>query len=527
MEQNNNQKRTFWQIFYITFLMVFIFAFIILFTISVNKREAAFEELTEDQNKIVIMESDKITREFTHVLSDLKYLNNAFKDEIIDPLEYSNVASNWKEFSNQRGIYDQIRFMDIDGNEKIRINRNADGSYIVSDKNLQNKADRYYFKKTIALENGDFYISPMDLNIESDEIEVPYKPVIRLSTPLYDDDGNKKGIVIVNYLASDLLSLIKTAAIGSEGSLSLLNNDGYYLLDVDKSKEWGFMFEDSQDMNFIKNFPLEWPDLSSGVNQVISENGIFFSHKLNLEYVFVGNVNSQVVIENDFWFLVSFVPRNDDNSYYFTDNKIAMFFDIIKSNAIAFIFAIFLSILVGIIVFFNNRYYSKIKYFSQYDSLTKAYNRGYGLSQLEKVIHSDNKKDLSLCLCYIDINGLKEVNDNLGHKQGSILIKHVVESVIDIIAIDDFIIRLGGDEFLIILKGKNENQAEIMWQSIVEAYNRINNEKNFDFIISVSHGIIELDKKNKTKTHDVLHNVDQKMYVEKKLIKSKLTTVLK
>lgn len=527
MEQKYKEKKSFRRYFYLTFTVAFIIAFILLFTISVNNRDKAFEKLKKNETGIVNIESDKITRELIGVLSDLKYLHNAFKYELLDLSEDSNVDYNWKEFSIQKGVYDQIRFIDINGNERIRINKDDDGCYIVSDENLQNKSDRYYFKKTIALKEGDFYISPLDLNIENSEIEIPYKPVLRLGTPLYDDYGNIKGVIIINYLVSDLLSLLKTVSIGSEGSISLLDDNGYYLLNEDKEKEWGFMFEDSQNINFVNEYPSEWHDISGGRNQIISENGLFFSNKLELKYIFFGDFNSHVEIEDDNLFVISHIVKNDETSYFFIDSKIALLWYIIKSKTIAFIFIIVFSTLVSIIIIFNNKYYSKIKYFSQYDSLTNAYNRGYGLSQLEKVISNDNKKNYPLSICYIDINGLKEVNDSLGHKEGSILIKNVVKKVILKIDIDDFIVRLGGDEFLIILKGKNEKQAELIWQSIVNEYAKINNEMNFEFLISVSHGILELDKNNKVKTHDVLHDVDQRMYVEKKMIKSHLKTVLK
>jgi len=62
--------------------------------------------------------------------------------------------------------YDQIRFLNETGMEQIRINFNKNNPFIVSEDKLQNKAKRYYFTDTFALEPGRIFISPFDLNIE-------------------------------------------------------------------------------------------------------------------------------------------------------------------------------------------------------------------------------------------------------------------------------------------------------------------------------------------------------------------------
>ncbi|NLY85451.1 MAG: GGDEF domain-containing protein [Tissierellia bacterium] len=86
-----------------------------------------------------------------------------------------------------------------------------------------------------------------------------------------------------------------------------------------------------------------------------------------------------------------------------------------------------------------------------YDGLTKVYNRRSGIPKLSRMISShDGYKVFSLC--YIDINGLKKVNDELGHKYGDDLILTVVKVVKRNIREDDFVIRLGGDEFLIVFQ---------------------------------------------------------------------------
>ena len=88
--------------------------------------------------------------------------------------------------------------MDIEGVELIRVNYNNGDPYVVPEKDLQDKSDRYYFHEAIVLDKGDIYTSPLDLNIEKGEIEIPYKPMLRIGTPYFDNDGKKRGVVFLN-----------------------------------------------------------------------------------------------------------------------------------------------------------------------------------------------------------------------------------------------------------------------------------------------------------------------------------------
>ena len=72
------------------------------------------------------------------------------------------------------------------------------------------------------LDKGQVFVSPLDLNIERGAIEQPLKPMIRLATPVFDSAGDKRGIVLINYLGAKLISNIEKAYQGS-GAILLLN----------------------------------------------------------------------------------------------------------------------------------------------------------------------------------------------------------------------------------------------------------------------------------------------------------------
>jgi len=89
------------------------------------------------------------------------------------------------------------------------------------------------------LKDGQLYISPLNLNKERGEIQIPYVPVIRYATPIFDNAGSRAAILIVNIYADRFIADLKKNTEGKQ--FYLINEDGYFLVHPDESKEWGFM----------------------------------------------------------------------------------------------------------------------------------------------------------------------------------------------------------------------------------------------------------------------------------------------
>lgn len=164
------------------------------------------------------------------------------------------------------------------------------------------------------------------------------------------------------------------------------------------------------------------------------------------------------------------------------------------------------------------------QYFNEmmFDQLTKALNRRAGLSKLSRMLEYTNKRNLKMSLCFIDVNGLKEVNDQLGHKFGDELIVSVVEGVKKEIRDEDMVIRMGGDEFLIVFTGIDQEISEKVWNRINQRYQIINEEEERPYVISVSHGIVEHDNYERPEVELLIKKADDRMYAEKKYIKEQL-----
>ena len=154
--------------------------------------------------------------------------------------------------------------------------------------------------------------------------------------------------------------------------------------------------------------------------------------------------------------------------------------------------------------------------------MTGSLNRATGIQMIEDLMRQKN----DVIICFIDINGLKEINDKLGHEQGDELILNSVKIIKENIRENDLLIRIGGDEFLICFVNIGIDQVETTWLRILEKI-KLANEGDKPYIISLSHGIAGINKSERTMLDEMIKEADIKMYDEKRSIKSPDFSVIK
>lgn len=189
-----------------------------------------------------------------------------------------------------------------------------------------------------------------------------------------------------------------------------------------------------------------------------------------------------------------------------------------ENNYQLFIVAL-ISLLVGSLVYLNRKNYFEIKFFSEYYPLTKTFNRRAGYNKIQELTFKNDKRNSLFSLCFIDVNGLKQVNDNLGHEHGDDLLVTVSDIIRYNIRDNDFIIRQGGDEFIIVFNDINADKAEKIWKRINSEFQEINKTSDKQYLLSVSHGIVEYTSENKRDIPTLIQLADDRMYQEKEVMK--------
>ena len=103
------------------------------------------------------------------------------------------------------------------------------------------------------------------------------------------------------------------------------------------------------------------------------------------------------------------------------------------------------------------------------DELTGAFTRKFGLENISREIERARRTDDGLTLAFLDVDGLKEVNDTSGHSDGDRLLRCVVDTVRANVRAYDVIVRYGGDEFLCALPQLRRSIAQERMEKIAAA----------------------------------------------------------
>jgi len=104
-------------------------------------------------------------------------------------------------------------------------------------------------------------------------------------------------------------------------------------------------------------------------------------------------------------------------------------------------------------------YQEELYHLSVTDPLTKLYNRRHFDTQFEIILSDHQKEHKPLCLLLIDIDGFKFINDTYGHPFGDEVLKNISDLLQQLVRRNDYIARLAGDEFAMVLKNTNIRDA--------------------------------------------------------------------
>ncbi|MEW7998688.1 MAG: sensor domain-containing diguanylate cyclase [Candidatus Thiodiazotropha endolucinida] len=511
----------------LSFLMLFIPASLLLalifYAFSTQTEKYELQTTLIREEAALNSASELTSLLFEQKLSDLMVLaeGEVLRNYIHDPSlkHWIRVAREFSLFARRKPKYFQLRYIDNSGMEVIRINSDDNVQEIVPQSEMQNKADRYYFKEAVKLALGEIYISPLDLNVERGVIEQPIKPTVRFATPVSDGYGRKRGIVIINYTPNELLQRIADNFETLRGDAVMLNSQGHWLQGVPEEQLWGFMY--GRDETFATQKPDVWAAVTS------SEKGSFFTD--DGVYIFkrayplvrnrlgtLENVDETIVpspsrVEKRYWIFLSHISNS------LIEDLTA------KRMIVATITYLLLFLVAGVIsvLFAKNsvqkkQAFRKLQQYATTDDLTGLANR----RELDKVALREFKRATRftrhLSVLMLDLDHFKAINDTYGHNIGDSVLRHVADICVGSIRGQDFMARYGGEEFTILLPETNIENSSNLAQRICDQIAAMPYQEGQQLIsITVSVGASEIEDGD-IDFNDLLNRSDKALYEAKK-----------
>jgi len=234
--------------------------------VKLKEREYVFKTFLKDAtNDLVSIKNSTFFKNYLKNNSNIKLIEDIF-------LTYAQANSNFM----------QLRYIDQNGHEKIRIDRSKEElePFIVPEEQLQDKSNRYYFIDSKIKEPNRVWFSALDLNVEKGKVEFPYKPTIRAVLPITNSNGKFGGILIINYFMKDFLLKFTNTPFYD---MVLYDDNGYTIHHfghtcLTEEKCWGNSLEHKY--NISKDYSNYYKQILSSPS-LITDN--FVSKKLDID----------------------------------------------------------------------------------------------------------------------------------------------------------------------------------------------------------------------------------------------------
>lgn len=269
--------------------------------------DAKLEPLLRDQQNSLNEGVGVLNRHLSALRSHVKFLTHQpLLTKVLEASTEENVHALsllFQEFSDSTGVYDRIRWLDEYGTERVRVDLRNGRSEVVGADQLQNKASRYFFVEAMNLPVDEFYLSRFDLSQDFGVLEQPHKPTLRGASAVFDEQGKRRGILVLNYLGQVLLQRLRQVSEAYGGNLSLVDHEGYWMLAADPQDAWGFMLNKA-DATLANRHPQSWRKMRAERSGVFTDDTGFWAYN----YFDPREQNGEPQVASEQWLLVSLIP---------------------------------------------------------------------------------------------------------------------------------------------------------------------------------------------------------------------------
>jgi diguanylate cyclase (GGDEF)-like protein len=157
---------------------------------------------------------------------------------------------------------------------------------------------------------------------------------------------------------------------------------------------------------------------------------------------------------------------------------------------------------------------------SLHDELTGLYNRRGFFTLAEHLLKTAKRQQAGLFMLYCDLDGLKVINDALGHQKGDWALIDTANTLKETFRGSDIIARIGGDEFVVMPIETTGDNLEIVINRLQKAVEMDNTKSKREYKLSISIGTAYFDPLSPCTIDDLLSQADRLMYEQKRIKKT-------
>lgn len=490
--------------------------------------QADIDGLRAEQSLAADVAERALQRHLAISMRDIRFLaSHPLLRQLMDTREaesYERFAQAMSNLAQVSAIYDQLRWIDLDGQERLRINYQPAlrQAIVVPAQELQYKGDRPYFRASVELARGKVYVSALDLNVENGVVEFPYKPMLRFAMPVVDSFGNSQGIVVLNYLASIMLSDFASLASNVPRNVFLLNDDGYWLRGPSRSEEWGFMFDktpvfaeaESELWSHIQHeHEGEWRNARGlWVWRTVDPSALLRLDEALFERGELINESHQQ------WIVLIQTPAHQLQELQQQINS-----RVFRVAGPLFVALLCLSWYLAGVLSSRAKAWRDLENLASHDGLTGLMNHRRFMEQLKSHWESWRRRpDIPMSLVMLDLDHFKAVNDTYGHPAGDDVLARFAQIVRAELRQTDFAGRIGGEEFCVLLFNCDSHGVVLFAERVrQQVENEVFVHESSQIRITVSLGA-SLFRASDSKPNDALERADQALYKAKQSGRNRL-----
>ena len=461
--------RYFTAIFLAVFVATLCLGYLTLTLVESSAREQLLGSIETAERQGVNAMAREARETLVEVTADLLVFRSLIEHGLASESRSSLSEQTLLDFMQNQRVYDQIRFIDLSGRERIRVDNEDDGPRLLPADELQNKSQSRYFRDATSLAANEVLISQLEPNREYGRIELPLNPVIRVVTRAAAVDGGASGFIVLNYRARNLLDNMASIGAAALGEPMVVTGKGLDALAGLSIGTPEALTEAQSAPSFAERFPEAWATINLSAAGVASDGagGImvftrFFPAEEAIPAIFVDPLT---------WTL----PRDDDpeieGGLYLVSHMDSAAVAAItrlsstRSPAVLALFMLVVFALAWMVALRMSNLRSdsaRMHKLATRDALTGLLTRGEFERRLDAALSHAERHHRAMALLYVDLDNFKEVNDTLGHAAGDNLLRHVAELLRTAVRSSDFVGRVGGDEFAVALteiRGRSDTQV--------------------------------------------------------------------